>query len=279
MEAQVEPMDSIELPMNGSLEIEEDGRYCSVSLHSKKKLAMSIQEAPYGKEIFYSVFETAGRKLSLRHNDYNEQGKHPSAALVYDEQNDKTFAIAIHRSKYVKDIYIKTGSVDEKRKEIHWGTAQLLDRGVKPKICASKNGTIAIVFEETYTFKGLKYRVGTVTYNSQDQPPTIDWKDAKGGLEIPKFKGVEPDIAITDTTAVVICRSDVSTLKTIVGAIRSDKTIDWGQPQRLEGTPGINPAITINSHGYAVEIHQTKLFRGLTRNHGQIFPSKTIDWG
>ncbi len=96
-------------------------------------------------------------------------------------------------------------------------------------------------------------------------------------MKILDFDGVEPDVAISDTTIVVICRTGLSTLQTKVGTIHSDRQIHWGPTMPLSST-GINPTISINSKGYVVEIHQTKMFRSLIRNCGHILPDKTIAW-
>ena len=255
------------------IEIQKRGRCSSVCLHPTKNLAVSIHEAAVGEKLYYSVFtvkKSAGDSVIAEPIEFN-YGKHPSVAMVYSEKDDKTLVITTLRSKLKKDMFYQIGVLDEAKKMIDWQGTNPFNEGVKPKVCATNDGLVVIVSEEKLSVQQLRYRTGNVTY----APPRLNLKSSS--KRVPDLDGVEPDIAMSDTTIIIICRKGLYTLQTKLGTIRADGDIDWAPAVPLTSA-GINPTISINSKGYVVELHQTKTLRKLHQNHGQILPTRTVAW-
>lgn len=231
---------SRELILSAPINIQE-GRCSSVCLHPVQKLAVSVHEARLGENLYYSVFPVsneAGGKI-LTPPIQNDAGKHPSVTFVHIEDGDTTIAIATHRLRLTKDIFYRIGNVNMGKQMIEWHCSVPMNKGVKPKISSSRNGTIVVIYEEAYSFDKIQYRMGKVTL----LVPTIDWEKGQYILE---FKGVEPDISISNTNIVVICRSGLTQLQTKVGILQPDNSILWGPTVPIQDT-GVNPSISINS--------------------------------
>lgn len=265
------------LNLSGPLQLQEFGRYSSVFLHPTQDKAVSFHEDAMGYKMKYSVFPVNrrdGLNIVTPAISYSngEVGKHPSIALVCTEDR-RTHVVVTHRAHFSKTIYYKLGI--ETNDQIAWHqNNHPLTSGVKPKISASQNGTVAIIFEEAFSYNNIiRFHIGTLQRDGQE----IRWK--LYDREIPDFIGVEPNIAINNTTVVAICRTSFKTLQTKVGALRNDgSNIEWGATETLTAT-GINPSVAINTHGYIAEIHQTKFSRQLCRNCGWIrFRDKRISW-
>ena len=277
MEDQVQAV-NMALLCNGPQDIFE-GRRSSVVVHPTKGLAVSVFDNAPGSKSFYSLFsvnkKAEDNPLILASRIEFGSGKQPSVALVYEEESDTTYVIATRRCRFHKEFYYHIGTIDGLSIQWFYHT-HIGSGGVKPRISASKNGTIALVCEVKYSPRQrLQYFIGNLdTSNNQ---PRISWK--KENILVPGFYGVEPDIAISDTMIVIIGRKNFYTLQTLVGKITGERLdISWGSPQELTSM-GINPTISINSHGFIVEVHQTKVLRSLSRNHGKInTQGNTIDW-
>lgn len=142
--------------------------------------------------------------------------------------------------------------------------------GVKPKICASCNGTVAIVHEQSFSVNNLQYHIGKLDVENR----TIEGLEACHTVSY--LIGVEPDVAISDNKLVLVCRSDFSTLKTLVGVVKANNSVEWGRSATLSHR-GINPSISINAYRYVMESHQTKTLRHVCRIHGRV-DGTTIAW-
>ena len=248
------------------------GRRSSVCLHPTRELAVCIYEADQGgatRRLRYRV-SSVGNRTSWSEELLYGGGKYPSVALACIDTI--TIAIATHQSEVAKDCYCKIGIVDQENQIIKWQDTGKF-RGVRPKICASDIGTVIIIYEETYSYEKIRYKIGKV--NIQPQPKIIWNQDTNS--RIPDLNGVEPDVAISKDTTVVMCRTGYNTLNVKVGKIHSNDEIEWAATSPLP-SHGINPAISTNSQGDVVELHQTKTLRRLCQTTGYILPSRTIHW-
>lgn len=124
------------------------------------------------------------------------------------------------------------------------------------------------------SYNNLCCHIGEIDL-SKAEDLKIEWKS---NGRISSLHGVEPDIAINSQNAVVIYRTGTQLLKTAVGTIKPNhSSIDWNEAEPLPST-GINPTVSMNSHGVIIAIHQTKLLRRLKQSYGKLLQDGTIGW-
>ena len=241
-----------------------------------------VHDSTISRILHYSVgvFNNVCSSIEWGEDLAFSSGKKPSVALI--NKQGHLYAIEVHYSKLYFKWYYRLGKVNERKKIIKWeGRETIMNSGLRPKVCATDSGKIVVVNEESNRarpYRRMNYHIGKLIIS--DGNPSITFNESKNIGNNSCLQGVEPDITISENTAILIFRSGFQTISSLVGTFsENDQSITWHDLQVVPGD-GINPRISLNSRDYCVESHQTKAGRQICRNHGRISqPEKKIIWG
>ena len=257
------------------------GRFSDVAV--SKNVSVRVFDSSFSRNLCCTVgiFNKITSSMEWGENYSYGSGKQPSVALI--NKDEKFYAIEIHRSHLQKQCYYRIGEVNKDAKQIEWmGREKQMCLGVKPRVSATDSGKIVVVHEQTYSLLNrMKYHIGKL--NISDGNPceasiTISRSSFIANVSCEWLHGVEPDITISENSAILIFRSGFHKIYSHLGTFaEDDKSIIWHGVQDVPDT-GINPRISLNSDDYCVESHQKKLGRQISRNHGRISQHEII-WG
>ena len=255
------------------------GRRSDVAI--SENTTVRVFDSTFSWNLFYSVGEVSSNTESPsikwdEHQLYGT-GKHPSVALT--KKDGDLYVIVVHHSRFYKKCYYRLGRIVNK--DIEWIGDERIFSGVKPRVSATDEGKIVAVNEQSFTFN-MEYHIGKLASGSDGKPfihfeDPLSIDDSNGE----KLQGVEPDITISENRVILIFRSGFHTymLQSYLGTLAEDGKITWHTLQVVPGI-GISPCISLNSHNYLVESHQTKLGRLISCNHGDVNPDeKRVIWG
>lgn len=252
------------------------GRCSSVSLCEARvgTLVISVyDDTMFQSSLYYSMGVVNGDSWTVKWNQNVTKkkfgtGQCPSVCLI--KVADELYAVECHMHSSLS--YCRVGRVDEKSTCVMWGISTVICNGKNPKISGNNNGTVVILVEEACTMNGIHCFTGTV--NRHDM--TIDQTVSN---TINKFGGIEPNIAMNVNTVVAIYRSGVRTISARLGELDGNSRIAWSDSEHEFKTAGKNPAISLDSHGNVVEVHQTFLWKELKISHGLVSKDhKSIVW-
>lgn len=247
------------------------GRCSSVSIHGRL-LVCVYDDSMLQSGLYYSmgvVNEGCGTMEWGTAKKYGT-GQRPSVSLV--EVAGELYAVECHSS--LRACYCRAGKVDIEGGCIMWGVRSFLCNGCNPKISSNDDGVVVILMEEACSLDGLIYFTGRV----KQQDVCIDWTLRSMPTSL---RGIEPDIAINRNIVVAIYRSRVPWIHLLIaklGRLDSDSSITWFDSDHALKSAGTNPAISLDSDGNIVEIHQTLFWKQLDICCGRI-SQNSIVWG
>lgn len=246
----------------------DHGRSPSLSVRTCKgvTVVVSVHDVSWDKGLYYRVGISNNTAYSTDWGDTTkyDTGENPSVALVCID--DAVYAIECHCADFHRRCYYHVGKVYyTSGKTIVWGPPIEFCRGRKPKVCASDNGTVMIVKEESAIWNTqMQYYIGNVNIEKQ----VVEWKRSEA--IIPNFEGAEPGLSIASDLLVVVCRHG-SSIRFKMGTIKEDLAIIWKEHLNSDvRTKGNHPTVSLNSHGNILAFHQEDYTRALCFWYGRV---------
>ena len=244
-----------------------NGRYSSLDISISAGLAVSVIDN-YGS-LSYSVgqYDRDHNQITWGEKQRYGRGRSPSVCLIYE--GETLYVVEVHCKYVASRLQYKTGKVNPRSMTIEWdGISEFLAYGKKPKICATGNGTVVIIYESVLFFD-LQYCVATTTI--EEGIISLAW----GRRERIARKGVEPDISVCHDKLVAIFRRGklAQEISTIVGTLR-ENIVTWHRGILRCGS-GHNPSVSINAENNIVAFYQV-LGRRICHKSGQLVHDEIV---
>lgn len=197
------------------------------------------------------------------------RGWRPSVSLFC--ANEKLYVFEANSFFWTESFLYRIGEVDVNSKTVAWGSPDIIG-GVNPKVSATDGGTVMAVAVRGRQSKTMHLHRGTVDTHTKK----VAWTAI---LEIPDFRGVEPDISINASKIVIVCRSVDDTIQFKIGRMNEeDIWVSSHLSVNNNFVYGRNPSISLNSDGVIMEVHQSRALRKLSRHCGHARDDNSISW-
>jgi hypothetical protein len=199
-------------------------------------------EADVGRTI-YSMYGTiSGTKITWgASTPYDSDAEQPAVALI-----DSGLALTVYQRKGEKDLRLRFGRIDAKKKEVIWGGRSGFGTGTDPKVAMNNKKQVVAVWKQD---KKLRIRLGAV--NSSESG--VDWWSEAADFA---DAGATPAVALTDDgfVAVVYKSGPVDLRQRTAWIDATNRKIVWtGESEYYDD--GTDPVIAA-AGSMSIEMHR-----------------------